>query len=142
MQELYMKLKDYIRSDVYDAYNPIWYERTDNLLNNWIVSDPVIIGTSVSSSISLDSLEYNDENWWHGNSNIDNSILDPSEFVNIINDGLGSTNFGFPNIGKRPFWDDFKNYVEKNLDNIFMQKCLEVGLVGTATGVTGVKFSQ
>ena len=45
----------------------------------------------------------------------------------IINSGVGY-NFGQMEGKARPFWDDFIQWVNTNLDSIFKKNCIAVGL--------------
>jgi len=131
MEILLVKLKEIIMEEVYsyNSSNENWNNRTYEFLNSWNTSEPVFIGNVLSSVLSQDGFEFswNDQRdmWSHGNG------LYPlfTEFLDdIINDGLGESNFNFPAIEPRPYWTRFEAYCDLNVLSIFATQCALVGL--------------
>lgn len=131
MDELLEKLKDYIQQDVYDnsTYGqpqPQWYTRSYELLNNWDYTKAEIIGNnSIESILSFSKpITHSDYPLYqHGVDQVNNQ-----EFADIVNSGKIGDLFGFPQLGARPYWDDFWKYAELNVHRIFAEKCNLVGL--------------
>lgn len=130
MDELLDKLKDYIQQDVYDnstlGTQPQWYTRSYELLNNWDYTKAEIIGNnSIESILSFSKpITHSDYPLYqHGVDQVDNQA-----FAEIVNDGKIGDLFGFPQLGARPYWNDFWKYVETHIYEIFAKNCNLVGL--------------
>lgn len=131
MDELLDKLKDYIQQDVYDnstygQNQPQWYTRSYELLNNWdYTKADVIDNYSVESILSFSKpISHSGYPLYqHGVDQVDNQA-----FAEIVNDGKIGDLFGFPQLGARPYWNDFWKYVDANIHRIFAEKCNLVGL--------------
>lgn len=129
MKVAWDNLKDIIQQDVYDRYNPKWYQRTNELLNNWEYFEPKALGLIVDSKLSFTKqISHSGYPFFnHGISQIDNNT-----FANIIN---GEYNIGkianFPledELNRNPFWDDFKKWCNDNFEEEFEKQCNELGL--------------
>ena len=130
MDELLDKLKDYIQQDVYDnstlGTQPQWYTRSYELLNNWDYTKAEIIGNNSIESILSFSKPISHSGYplyQHGVDQVDNQ-----EFADIVNSGKIGDLFGFPQLGARPYWDDFWKYAETHIYEIFAKNCNLVGL--------------
>ena len=72
-------------------------------------------------------MAFNSEKFQHG-SNVwveawnDNE----NELAHIINDGAIGEAFGFPQLGARPFWNDFIQYCEREFENIFQEELKKI----------------
>lgn len=120
------ELKNIIDADVYNAYYPIWYERTNELLDNWEYIAPSLKGTMIESVLSFTKPISHSGSplWQHGIREIDNQ-----EFAEIINEERPIGNIaGFPDIDRNPFWDEFSKWCEANFENVFIQQCKLLGL--------------
>lgn len=137
-------LLEFIEKDVY-SYNPSFDVRTNQFKDSWYNTEAEIKGNMVESTILQDlaSILYDGE-WSHGSeySNPQGRLTMIEDGMNalaeIINDGLSTSNFGFPAIESRPFWDDFMNYAKTNLAKIFIVECAKVGL-NVTVGTVGIK---
>lgn len=129
---LLKELQQIITRDVYSRPSPSgenWHGRTYEFLESWNASQPMIVGNVVQSIISQDGYDFSWNNqrdeWSHGNGWQELAINSLDE---IINNGLSDSNFNFPAIEARPYWDDFRIYCEENIDKIFMTQCKMLGL--------------
>lgn len=126
MNELLTKLQDYIQSDVYDVHSdsdrPWEINRTDEFKDSWERSNVVVSGSTATSQI-------------FENTSIMQQVMkgghivheDAETLAEIINSGHGY-NFGQMEGTARPYWDNFVNYVESNLNEIFMKYCKQQGV--------------
>lgn len=131
-KDLLKELQNIIIREVYSRPSPTgdnWNGRTYEFLESWNRSEPILVGNMVSAIISQDGFDFNWHNerdkWSHGNGWEELSVNALDE---IINDGLRESNFNFPAIEARPYFDMFKIYVAENIDRIFMSKCAVLGL--------------
>ena len=131
IQDLLKELQDIIIREVYSY--PIsgenWDNRTYEFLESWNASEPIVLGNIVQAVISQDGFNFTwngDRNMWsHGNGWSQPLV---KYFDDIINGGLDESNFNFPAIEARPYWDLFKVYVSENLNLIFYKNCQKHGL--------------
>jgi hypothetical protein len=99
-----------------------WNNRTREFENSWSKTDTELRGLIAETEIlqNIGSFSYkwnkNDGEWSHGNAWEEFPIEDLDV---VINEGLKSSNFGFPAIQDRPYWGKFKEYVKNNLSSIF-----------------------
>lgn len=129
--ELLEKLKDYIEEDVYNVYEPLWYERTRGMIDCWEITEPEFINGEIVSTI-----QYNDELFhrtsWSENSWQHNDNIDIDGLIGVITTDyeVGDIN-GFPSnetIGRGNFWADFTQYVKDNKDEILRKNLAKRGL--------------
>ena len=125
MEELLDKLHEYIMEEVYDDYNPSWYSRTYELMNNWSCTKPIIVGDLVESILSFsEPISHSGaDDFQHGMSWLDNQ-----SFLEVVNDGRIGNICGFPQLGGRPFWTKFEMYCSANFSTIFKLKLNQLGL--------------
>lgn len=137
MQRLLDKLKEFIEDDVYSYdYNDdeeptghYWQRagaRTGEFKESWEYENVTQIGNIVASRIfqNHSTMYWAENTFQHGS----NQQLAEEVLAEIINDGKIGHAFGFPDIGDRPFWNDFLDWVDTNIDNIFTEECNKVGL--------------
>ena len=123
-EELLNKLEDFIQQDVYDVpskWDSIYDLRTGEFKKSWdrtnvkkiaknVVESEIFQNISVMSVIDIPPIH-----------------IDRDNLAEIINSGTGY-NFGQMEGKVRPFWDDFIQWVNTNLDSIFKKNCIIVGL--------------
>lgn len=131
------KLIELIDDEVY-SYNNTFYERTYQFRDSWEYTKPIIKGNIIESEIfqNYTIMTYVPEKWQHGSKY--SGQLDENGLSEIINDGKIGNMANFPQIGSRPFWDKFKEYVNENINRIFIEECNKNGLI--TTGNIGTIF--
>lgn len=125
MEEVMDRLHEFIQNEVY-SYNQDWYERSMELLNNWEYTKPQLIGknTMLSTLAFSQPISHSGEpNWQHGMSYLSNQAL-----LEIVNEGRIGNICGFPQIGARPFLDEFMKWVNLNIYTIFKEHAKNTGL--------------
>jgi hypothetical protein len=134
MEEVMDKLHEFIQREVY-SYPNQWYNRSMELLNNWDYTKPKLIKEctmlttlSFSKPITYSSAElgHRDETgytWKHGMSHLTNEA-----FLEVVNDGKIGAVCNFPQIGERPFWDEFMKWVKLEIYTIFQKHAKNAGL--------------
>lgn len=140
VERLLQKLKDIILEEVYSYPSPngAWDNRTYQFLDSWTAQEPYFV-SGWYQEISQNGFDFlfNDDNgmWSHGSPS--SGALSAQELDDIINDGLSESNFNFPAIEARPYWDMFQIYVDTEIYNIFRQECVSVGLpIESSVGIT------
>ena len=122
-------LKDTIEHDVYEAYEGDWAlsgMRTYELLDAWIIEPPDVFTDIISQELHFDLNKIT--LWFTQYQGRDVTIHEDKygrydkDFPMLINDGI--YNFGFA--PKRPFWDNFVEYVEKNFEKDFQKNLNKV----------------
>lgn len=126
------KLIELIDEEVY-SYNNTFYERTYQFKDSWEYTKPIIRGNIIESQIfqNYAIMTYVPEKWQHGSSY--SGQLNENGLSEIINDGKIGNMANFPQIGSRPFWDKFEEYVNANIGRIFIEECNKNGLVTTGS---------
>ena len=121
-------LYEFIKSDVYNAYSPKWYERTNSLQDKSTIETYIYknISNAIGGGIKFNSSYYNEHSdrnlFQHGN---EIQFLPVNSFLAIINDWTlqGNNNpYHFPIIERRSFWDDFLRYVNTNFNDVFAEE--------------------
>lgn len=112
------ELQKQIETVVYDAGDPVRYQRTKQFLNMWKGNPSVIMGDTVVGEISPDYgiLKTNKNKHQH---NITGEAL-----VNLIIQGVGNKDMWYS--APRDFWDEFEDYVDRNIDKIFTEEMEKV----------------
>lgn len=115
-----------IEEEVYNSYEPKWYERTSQFLESWEKTVPVIKGNIVESDIwqKFETMVWDMVELQHGNNS---EPLGDKALAEIINYGKAGQAFGFPQLGARPFWDVFLDWTKTNINNIFAIECKKQG---------------
>lgn len=138
--QLLTKLLEIIEKDVY-SYGATWTNgwdgdlgRTEQFKASWEKSKATIVGNMSESKIFQNYLTMVYEPpFSHGSPK--RGQLAEDALSGIINEGLGDTGIGFPAIKGRPFWTEFKNYVNENFDRILETNCMILGI--PVSGVMG-----
>lgn len=132
------ELINIIDEEVY-SYNNTFYERTFQFKNSWEYSKPMIVGNIIQSQIfqNYTTMVYDSEKWQHGSKYEKWGQLDVGGLNEIINNGDIGKIANFPQLGARPFWDKFQEYVNQNITKIFIEECNKNGLV-VSKGVSSI----
>lgn len=123
-EELLNKLENFIQQDVYDVpskWDSVYDLRTEEFKNSWnrtnakkvaknVVESEIFQNISIMSIIDIPPIH-----------------IDRNNLAEIINSGTGY-NFGQMEGKARPFWNDFMQWVDMNLDSVFKKNCITVGL--------------
>ena len=131
IERLLQKLKDIILDEVYSYPSPNgeWDNRTYQFLESWNAQLPYF-ANGWYQEISQDGFDflYNGDRgmWSHGSPY--GGALTAQALDDIINDGLSESNFNFPAIESRAYWDMFQIYVDTSIHDVFLQECGKVGL--------------
>lgn len=134
LEELKEKLLEFIDEDIYDAYDPEFYERTEWLKQNGVIDYYItkMFGDQIYGGVRI-NLNQNYPvsflDFQHGN--IYSGEFESDDFVKMLNGEIESgifNPFGFPSLIREPFLDDFKEWAEKNYARIFKEKCEELGI--------------
>lgn len=131
------KLRFFIDEDIYRAYHPTFYKRTrwlkrrNDVIEHYIsnLQHKLRGGIRIVDTI-FDSVS-DREKFQHGAAYRTKagrlhtySELSGEQFLEILTEGSSSFNpFGFPNIKRRNFWEDFLDWAKDNYAEIFMRKC-------------------
>ena len=132
MTKMLIELGNIIDEEVYSyPLNGEWQNRTGEFKESWDYSIPTMVGMMCESVLSQDAFGHytpnHDRNMWsHGNWN--SSLLGFDLLNDIINNGLSQSNFNFPAIEARPFWNVFKQWLDINADRLLKEACIENGL--------------
>lgn len=131
-QDLLEELKNIIKETVY-SYDEQWDGRTGQFGEAWETEAAQAIGDIVIGRIFPNNrLDWNPDEFQHGN--IFEPVRDSGSGLDglytILDNGANNGNnpFGFPQTPPHDYWDMFINYVDRNLDNIFVKNCRAVGL--------------
>ena len=132
MKALLTKLQSTIESEVYSYQsNGSWSGRTGEFKESWDFSDPSYVNGWYNSVISNEDFNWtwNDERDKYSHGNWNNMLGSMPNYLNsIINTGLSNSNYNFPAIQARPYWDMFLLYCETNIDRIFREEWVKTGL--------------
>ena len=127
------KLKEFVKEDVYNAYNPKFYKRTEWLLSNGVID--YYIGNSFNGSYGGVRINTNKkypvelEEFQHGN--IYEGEFYPENFIAMLN---GQTSvaiqnpFHFPVINRVSFLEEFEEWMNQNYSKIFEEECEKLGI--------------
>lgn len=132
------KLMEIIERDIYSVPEGYFYIRTEDLLNkdNWEIKHYQYAGKYYFKlSFKDDNLtppQHNGDihsplSYIHGN--YLDGVLPPQVFLKILNNELPQGKaFNFPYVERKPFWDDFINYCDKNFSKLFAIRCKRNGI--------------
>lgn len=124
IDKAYKELQDVMRSEVYGAYSPTDYARTEGLLTSW---KKQVGGLDAELWFEPSMLALNPPAWQHG-SKYDGGDT-RSAILDIIAGGYNAMN---ANTGKpipaRPAWDKFMQQCEANMDDWVRAALMHQGL--------------
>lgn len=131
--ELLKKLEDYITEDVYNAYKPFWYKRTEGMINAWEATEPELINGEIVSTIQYnDELFHRDEGWAGSSWQHNYDTIDVDGLIGVITTDYEVGNIcNFPSnevMHRGNFWADFTQYVKDNKDEILRKNLAKRGL--------------
>lgn len=144
MDEVYEKLLDklleIIKKDVYEAYEPEFYERTEDLLNpkNWGVKRTKRKGKTYRTlfykgeqftEVNMNADIHSPDAYIHGNYLY--GAFEQKSFLAMLNGktkDYGDNPFNFPQINRKPFWDDFLLYCDRQYKRLFNNACKRYGI--------------
>jgi hypothetical protein len=121
------KLLEIVDDSVY-SNSPEWYTRTGGFRDSWQKKNGAITGISCQSEIyqNISAMVWGQELFQHGNIY---TPLEGNALADILNDGTDAAGFGFSPVEATHFWDMFIEWVNTNLDDIFVTNCYANGLV-------------
>ena len=119
------KLKEFIDSDVY-SYPETWGGRTGDFGDSWEYSEPITEFGYIESVISENLMKIQFDGAWSHGSNY--SRMEEFNLAEIINNGLSTSNFNFPAIEARPFWDNWIAWATVEFDNLFISESAKYGI--------------
>ena len=127
------KLKEFVKEDVYDAYSPKFYERTE-----WLLQDGVIdyyVGNSLNGSYGGVRINTNKnypvelEAFQHGN--VYTGEFYPENFIAMLNGQIADAiwnPFHFPVLNRVSFLEEFEEWMSENYASIFQEECEKLGI--------------
>lgn len=129
LMALIPKLRYFIDEDIYWAYHPTFYKRTRWLKRRNDVIEHYIsnLQGKLRGGVRIVDKIYNSvsdrSKFQHGNPYSDLSAENFLEILNDENFDCLFNPFGFPSLRRRPFWNDYLEWVKDNYADIFMKKC-------------------
>lgn len=127
------KLKEFVKEDVYDAYSPKFYERTEWLLQNGVID--YYIGNSLNGSYGGVRINTNKnypvelEKFQHGN--VYTGEFYPENFIAMLNGQIADAvwnPFHFPVLDRVSFLEEFEEWMSQNYKRIFEEECNKLGI--------------
>lgn len=127
------QLKEFVKEDVYDAYSPKFYERTEWLLSSGVID--YYIGNSINGSYGGVRINTNKnypvglEDFQHGN--VYTGEFYPENFIAMLNGQIADAvwnPFHFPVLNRVSFLDEFEEWMSKNYARIFEEECIKLGI--------------
>ena len=127
------QLKDFVKEDVYNAYSPDFYERTE-----WLLQDKVIdyyIGSAIGKMYGGVRINTNKkypvvlEKFQHGN--VYTGEFYPENFIAMLNGQIADAiwnPFHFPVLDRVSFLEEFEDWANKNYAKIFKEECEKLGI--------------
>ena len=124
IERVFSELQEEIRRDIYGAYSPKDYERTEGLLEAW---KHEAIGLSGNIEFQPDMLTPDPEGF-HYDSPYGWDVRD--QIFDILEKGYGAYNYhtGKP-IPRRPMWEDFLAKIDSKIDRWIIIALRRQGLV-------------
>lgn len=132
------ELQDIIQRDVYDTYYGSWAEagfRTNQFKDSFVkrrlkTSKNEIMGTIDQNLSKMPIKRFTNKDY--GIHYPDRKML-----AQIIETGIGY-NFGYA--PARPYWTNFKLWMNRNVYTIFKEECAKLGVNGVFTNLQGASF--
>jgi len=125
MNELLEELRDCIEDEVYGIGEPKIYERTNEFYESWEMDKKIISKNIIEGSIFENLLTM------HKDSSKFQHVVD--NLAEVLNEGLANKwalGEGWWS-QKRPFWDKFIDYVDANIELLYIKNLAELGLTIT-----------
>ena len=124
IERVFVELQDEIRRDIYGAYTPKDYDRTEGLLEAWKHETRGLFGNIEFQPNMLEP----DPEGFHYNSPYGWDVRD--QIFDILEKGYGAYNYhtGKP-IPRRPMWDDFLAKIDSKIDRWIQIALRRQGLV-------------
>ena len=120
LDELKEELHNIILKDIYMVKKGTFYERTRILLINDIVETRIwnAFGKGLGGTLRFDEELFersiNIDKFQHGSPSPNWGELDLSSYLEIVNQKNDWNNpYHFPSVNRKPFWDDFLDYIDK-----------------------------
>lgn len=132
MTRILIELGNIIEEEVYSyQLNGDWQNRTREFKDSWDYSMLTMVSGWHESVLSQDAFDHYTPNnnrgeWSHGNGW--SSLFNKDSLNEIINNGLETSNFNFPAIEARPFWDRFIIWLTFSFDGLVKEECLKQGI--------------
>ena len=137
LQAMIPKLRFFIDEDIYRAYHPTFYKRTrwlkrrNDVIEHYISNlqhklrgGIRIVGTIFDSVSDREKFQHGSAYRTKSGSLHTYNVLSAEQFLEILTEGAEGFNpFGFPNIKRRNFWEDFLDWAKDNYVDIFLKKC-------------------
>lgn len=138
------ELQDIIERDVYNAYYGRWAEaglRTYQFEESFVkrrlkTSKNEIMGT-IDQNLSKMTIYRFSANGGESLSGIGVHYPDRKTLAQIIETGVGY-HFGYA--PARPYWTNFKLWMNRNFYTIFHEECAKLGVKGVITNIQGANF--
>ena len=127
------QLQEFVKEDVYDAYSPKFYERTE-----WLLQDGIIdyyVGNKINGIYGGVRINTNKrypvelENFQHGN--VYTGEFYPENFIAMLNGQIADAvwnPFHFPVLDRVSFLEEFEEWANKNYVRIFKEECAKLGI--------------
>lgn len=133
LDKMYEKLMEIIDRRVYNAYQPVAYERTKEFkTETFEISEPYIDGGVVRGNIKAKEnfdtyITYEGSPFFQhqGYNSVSGSDYDKAyrltgmELAKIIDEGIDALHSMYGEIEARPFWDEFTKWAKSNYGRIF-----------------------
>ena len=131
------ELLNIIEKTVY-SYNATWTNgqgggagRTHEFYDSWAKTKAKITSSFKGSAVEASIMQMMPLVWHepfsHG-SIVEGRAVTINELDHIINEGIDESHINFPAIQARPFWDEFEQWCNGNIKNVFQQECQKAGL--------------
>ena len=127
------QLKEYVKDDVYNAYSPKFYKRTEWLLQNGVID--YYIGNAINNMYGGVRINTNKkypvglEDFQHGN--VYTGEFYPENFIAMLNGQIADAvwnPFHFPVLDRVSFLEEFEDWANKNYARIFKEECAKLGI--------------
>ena len=124
IERIFAELQDEIRRDIYGAYTPKDYDRTEGLLEAWKHETRGLFGNIEFQPSMLEP----DKEGFHYDSPYGWDVRD--QIFDILEKGYGAYNYhtGKP-IPRRPMWEDFLAKIDSKIDRWIQIALRRQGLV-------------
>ena len=124
IERIFAELQDEIRRDIYGAYTPKDYDRTEGLLDAWKHETRGLFGNIEFQPSMLEP----DKEGFHYDSPYGWDVRD--QIFDILEKGYGAYNYhtGKP-IPRRPMWEDFLAKIDSKIDRWIQIALRRQGLV-------------